>query len=198
MWMRVPQDLHGWEDGPMRWQRLFEDLGAQQEALERSELASQIAESTRAERGQVEVVHRLTADLGRHLRFRVRGLGWVEGQLESLGPDWLLLSDASGVTSSREVLCPLAAVVAVEGLTGRADPRPPRLDLRHGLRALSRDRARVQVYALDGEYLGGTIDRVLADHLDLSRHADDEPRRAGAVRGVVSVPFDAIALIARP
>lgn len=179
----------------MRWQQLFEDLAAQQEALERQERDAEIAEHTRAERGRVELADRLAASRGHALRIRVVGLGWLTGQVEEAALDWLLLR--SGPDSRGELVVPHAAVVAVEGLTGRADQRPRRLGLRHALRALSRDRARVRIHLTDGDQVGGTIDRVLADHVDLSRHPEDEPRRVGAVRGTVTLPCAALAAVRR-
>lgn len=184
-----------------RWQQLFEDLAAQQAALERRERAAEIAEHTRAERGTVELVHRLVAALGTDLRVRVRGVGWVSGALTDVGADWALLDPQLPGSAGRELLVPLRGLLAVEGLTRAADPLESaasrRLGLRHVLRAVSRDRARVRVHDLDGDHVTGTIDAVHADHLDLSRHADDEPRRSAAVRGRVSVPYGVLTMVRR-
>ena len=126
----------------------------------------------------------------------VRGVGRLQGRLVDVGPDWVLLHDPRR-PEQQERLVVLASLLAVEGLTGRVDDRPRRRSLRQALRAVSRDRSRVRVHDEEGEHLSGTIDRVLADHLDLARHADDEPRRAGAVRGVVAVAYDGMAMIQR-
>lgn len=183
--------------GTMRWQQLFEDLSARQETLARVERDLEIAEHTRAERGQVALADRLAAGEGAPVRLRVRGLGEVSGVPLTVGLDWLLLDRGPAVVAGRELVVPLAAVLAVEGLTRRADGRPRRLDLRHALRAVSRDRATVRVHLVDGDHLSGTVNRVLADHLDLSRHPDHEPRRAGAVRGLTSLPYAALASVRR-
>lgn len=184
-----------------RWQQLFEDLAAQQAALERRERAAEIAEHTRAERGTIELVQRLVAVLDEPLRLRVRGVGWVGGGLTDVGADWLLLDGRGSGPIGRELLVPLPALLAVEGLTRRAESlegaASRRLGLRHALRAVSRDRARVRVHDLDGDHVTGTIDAVHADHLDLSRHADDEPRRDAAVRGRVSVPYAVLTAVRR-
>lgn len=185
----------------MRWHQLFDDLGAQLAALELQERDAEVAEHVRAERGQIELAHRLAADPGVLLRLRIRGVGWVDVLLSDVGQDWLLAQGRGTGRTGREVLVPLAAVSAVEGLAGRADPREQaasrRFDLRHALRAVSRDRAAVRLHDVDGDHLTGTIDAVLADHLDLARHADDEPRRADVVRGRVSLPYSAIAMVRR-
>lgn len=185
----------------MRWHQLFEDLAAQQAALERRELDAEIAEHTRAERGQVQLAHRLVDAVDRPLRVRVRGVGWLEGVLTDVGADWLLLDAQVQAPTGRELLVPLAAVLAVDGLTVRADPgegaASRRLGLRHALRAISQDRARVRIHDVEGDHVTGTIDAVLGDHLDLSRHADDEARRPSAVRGRVSLPYAVLTLVRR-
>lgn len=201
MWT-TGRDARGrWHDGVMRWDDLFADLEAQQRQLERRERELEVAERTRAERGAVELVHRLVAAEGGPLRVRVVGAGWLAATLLDVGQDWLLL-DHGGTRASRgrEVIVPLTAVGAVEGLPSRLGEHaggPRRLGLRSVLRALGRDRAVVRVHDREGEHVTGTVDAVLADHLDLARHADDLPRRAGEVRGVVSVPYAALALVRR-
>ncbi|QFG68023.1 hypothetical protein [Ornithinimicrobium pratense] len=185
----------------MRWHQLFEDLGAQLAALELQERAAEVAEHVRAERGQIELVHRLAADPAAPVRLRVRGVGWIDVDLTDVGRDWILAQGAGSGRTGRELLVPLPAVCAVEGLATRADPREQvasrRFGLRSALRAVSRDRARVRIHDVDGDHLTGTIDAVMADHLDLARHADDEPRRASAVRGRVSLAYATLALVRR-
>lgn len=186
----------------MRWDDLFEDLGAQLELLERQERAAEVAEHTRSERGHVRLADRLAAALDGPLRVRVRGYGWLEAVLRDVGTDWLLLEQGGGQGApSRELIVPAAALTAVEGLTRRADDGESvgsrRFGLRHALRAVSRDRAVVRVHDVDGDHVTGTLDRVLADHCDLTRHADDEPRRPGSTRGVLSLPYAAVALVRR-
>ena len=41
----------------------------------------------------------------------------------------------------------------------------------------------------------GTVDRVGSDHIDVARHTRDDARRAAAVRGVLVVPLEAVALV---
>ncbi len=190
-----------WHDGSMRWDDLFADLEAQQRQLERRERDLEVAEHTRAERGQIELVHRLVAAEGAELRLRVAGAGWLGARLLDVGQDWLLLDHGGSVGArGREVLVPLGAVAAVEGLPRRVGERfapGRRLGLRAVLRAVSRDRAVVRAHDRDGDHVTGTLDAVMADHLDLARHADDVARRAEAVRGVVSIPYAALGLVRR-
>lgn len=184
----------------MRWDRLFEDLEAQFERLAVADRTAEVVEATRAERGQVHLADRLLRAVGSPLRLRVRGLGRIEVVLVDLGADWVLLEvQAQGAGRGRQLLVPTAAIMSVEGLGLAADPRESaasrRFGLRHALRGISRDRAVVRVHDIDGEHSTGTIDRVLADHVDLMVHADDGPRRVGVTRGSLSIPLAAIGAV---
>ncbi len=178
----------------MRWKALFDDLNGQVEASERHELDAEVRDRTRREAGLVRAGDRLRAATGAPLVVTVHGAGALRGCLLDAGPDWLLLDE-----SGREVLVPLAAVLAVGGLSRRTqEPEGEvgrRLDLRWALRGLTRDRAPVQLLLRDGTVLVGTLDRVAADHVDLAEHAPGEARRAAAVRGVRMVPLAALALV---
>jgi hypothetical protein len=181
----------------MRWQQLFADLAAQFDehhmAAERAEWGSR----ARAEIGSVTLADRLGGSLGSPVSLRCRGAGPLAGRLVEVGADWVLLED----DHARPSLVALAAVEAVGGLGRRTavadDPGPVRgrLDLRWALRALARDREAVQVVLDDGYVMGGTLDRVGADYVELAEHPADEPRRAEAVRGVRTVAIAAIALV---
>lgn len=196
MWTAHVAVRRRWHDDLMRWDQLFEDLEAQQHEWLRREVETEAADHTRAERARVHLGDRLAADVGRTLRVRVSGVGPVVGTLVDVGPDWLLLHDAQR-REQQESLVLTGALRSVEGLTGRVDERPRRRSLRQALRAVSRDRAPVRIHDREGDHLSGTIDRVLADHLDLARHADDEARRSAAVRGTVSVPYAAVSMLRR-
>lgn len=181
----------------MRWQQLFADLSAQFEQAEDAADRAEAASRARAEFGAVRLADRMRAAAGGEVLLRCRGAGQVAGRLTDVGTDWLLLEDDRG----SEVLVASAAVLAVTGL-GRltAPPEEPgvvrgRLDLRWAVRAVARDRSTVQLVLVDGGRVAGTIDRVGADFCELAEHPEDEPRRAGAVRGVQAVGLSAIALV---
>lgn len=187
--------------GGMRWDRLFDDLEAQLARQASQEREAEVVEHTRAERGQVTLADRFTAGLGSAVRLKVWGLGWLDVRVADVGDGWISCEGEDVMRRSRELLVPDAAVLAVESAAVAADVRRSvasrRFGLPHALRAISRDRAPVRVHDRAGDHLTGTIDRVLADHLDLSRHAHDEARRAAAVRGVVSLPYTALAAVRR-
>ena len=180
----------------MRWQQLFADLEAQFDAAEAVADQAEAASRARAEVGAVRLVERLAGAVGAPVAVRCRGAGQVSGLLVDVGTDWLLVDE----DGSREVLIASAAVSTVTGLgrqTGAADGGAvrARLDLRRAVRALARDRSAVQVILRDGGMSAGTVDRVGADFFELAQHPLEEPRRAAAVRGVLAVALDAVAVI---
>jgi hypothetical protein len=178
----------------VRWERLFADLEASLEAEERAEFEAEVADLARAERSALHLADRIRAQLGDPLGLRLVDGDAVHGLVAEVGADWVLLTVAATAA-----LVPLAAVVGVEGL-GRAAVPPARLrlGLPVALRALARDRCYVRISLLGGSDVGGTIDRVGADHLDLAQHPADEPRRAGAVRSVRTVPLAALVAVRSP
>jgi len=187
--------------GAMRWSDLFDDLEAQLAAQEAAERQGEVVEHTRASLGRVRLSERLLADTGATVRLALRGGATVQGVIDDLAQDWLLVREGEA-DRAREVFVVLASVLTVQGLSGRSDTgrrnRVQRsLDLRHALRALSRDRALVRVHDVDGGGSVGTIDRVGADHLDLSTHPDDLPRRTRDVHSVVTIPYTALACVVR-
>jgi hypothetical protein len=128
---------------------------------------------------------------------RVRGVGSVDGVLREVGSQWLLLEEGG----PRDVVVPLAAVVAVTGLTARTDAAAAagqvyaRLGLGSALRAVARDRSAVSLWLVDGSVVTGTIDRVGGDFLEVTTRGSGERRRGGEVASVHTVPFAAVGLV---
>ncbi len=174
----------------MRWDRLFEDLEAAGEAERRAAFEAEVAERTRAERAALTVADRLRASRGREVGLRLTGGESISGRVEQVGATWIALDSAG------PVLVPLAAVAAVSGLatTGAGDAGPPALQvpLTVVLRRIARDRSAVRLQLRGGAVIEGTLDRVGADHVDVAEHPTGEPRRAAAVRGVVTVGLGAV------
>ena len=182
-----------------RWKRLFDDLEAQAEALARGELDAEVRDRMRRENALVRLSDRLAPSLGATVQLQVGGPGVLHGVLLDAGTDWLLLEE----TGSREVLVPALALLSVGGL-GRAAQAPgsegevgKRLDLRWALRGLARDRAGLAVVLRDGSVLGGTLDRVGADFVELAEHGTGEARRSGAVLGLRLLPLEALGALRR-
>jgi len=171
---RVPGD---------RWERLFGDLEAQLAAGRAEETRGDVAELTRAERSRVTLVDRLRASRGRRLRVLPRDGEPIDGVVTDVGAQWLVLDLGTG----RRALVPTAGVCSVQGLGPQVAPAAGRtesaLGLGHVLRALARDRVQATVRTDAGRFTG-RLDRVGADHLDMTLEAP-----AGSA---VCVPFDAV------
>lgn len=199
----------------MRWDRLFDDLEAQLEAGVSRELEAEVADRTRRERAQLALVDRLTALVdGPSVELRVAGVGTVRGVVSGAGPQWVLLDlragstpgaprlssgDLGGGTPDRPVLVAATAIRAVVGLGGARTPGvvAKGFGLGAALRAISRDRAVVDVVDVDGGVVTGTVDAVGQDLVEVAEHPADLPRRAENVRRVVGVPFLALAAVRR-
>lgn len=187
------------EPDAARWERLFADLEARAAALEQADADAELADLVRAQVGELRLYDRLRAAVGQPVGLTVCGAGRVDGVLREAGVDWLLLADGY----RREVLVPAAAVTSIAGLgphslaPGSEGRVAARLTLRWALRRVARDRSPVAVTLVDGGDVFGTPDRVGADFLELAEHPVDEPRRAGSVRGVRTLPLAALALLRR-
>lgn len=179
----------------MRWDELFRDLEAQLEAAGNAEHAAEVADRTRREGATLALVDRARGAVGGQVSAQVLGAGPVDGVLREVGVQWLLVEEAGG----REALLALPAVVSLTGLTARsAAPGAggrvfARLGMGSALRGISRDRAGVAVWLVDGSTVTGTIDRVGADFVEISAHGPGEPRRR--VTAVRTVPFAALSLV---
>ena len=185
------------KEAPSRWSELFGDLEGHAEALAGVEEREEVAERTRIETGRLALTDRLRPATGQILDVRCLGAGQLRGRLDRVGADWLLLAESSGCTA----LLPLTSVLAVAGL-GRVSAAAGgeidhRLGLRSALRGLARDRATVRVVLVDGGALTGTVDRVGSDFVELAEHPAGEPRRAGSVRRVWTLPMTGIAVVRR-
>ena len=195
----------------MRWESLFDDLEAQLRSDETRELAAEVADRTRRERAQVGLHERFAAAVDRVVvEIRVAGVGLVRGLVTGSGPDWVLLERRSepalsvvtvsgGGRVERPVLVAIGAIRAVAGLGGAELTGAVAKGFRIGsaLRAVSRDRAVVDVVDIDGSVVTGTIDGVGQDYVEVAEHSADLPRRAENVLAVRAIPFAGIAVVRR-
>ena len=113
-----------------------------------------------------------------------------------MGADWVLLVRRA----ERRLLVGFPALRQVSGLVGRVTPQSmvaKAFGIGAALRAVSRDRAAVTVYDVDGGFVTGTIDAVGQDCLDIAEHPLDLPRRPEHVIDVRVVPFVALAAVQR-
>ncbi|MEP6648740.1 MAG: hypothetical protein ABJA74_02350 [Lapillicoccus sp.] len=196
----------------MRWERLFDDLEAQLRSDEARELAAEVADRTRRERALVGLHERFAAAVDRTVvEIRVAGVGLLRGLVTGSGPDWVLLDHRaehplSVVPSTggdrrvdRPVLIATSAIRTVTGLGGaeQTGAVAKGFGLGSALRAVSRDRAVVDVVDVEGTVLTGTIDSVGQDYVEVAEHSADLPRRAENVLGVRAIPFSGMAMVRR-
>lgn len=181
----------------MRWDGLFADLEAQADQLERAERAGEAEERTRGELASQTLHARLRAAVGLRLHIAVTGSLTIAGELRRVGPNWMLLD--AGLA---EWLVPTVHLRTVSGLGRQAAVQSQsfvdsRLDFRHALRGLARDRAEVRAHLLDGSSLTATLDRVGADFVDAAVHPAGEARRRESVRDVQAIAIAAITALRR-
>lgn len=180
-----------------RWEALFADLEAELDAAEAAELDAEVRDRARREVARLHLADRLAPAVGHPVVVTARGAGTLRGRLADAAPEWLLLSEPPAL----DCLVPLAAVLSITGLgaqsvePGTGGRVAAKLTLGYALRGLARRRAQVAVTFVDGTGAHGTIDRVGGDFLELAEHPAGEPRRAGAVRAVRTVPFTALGSI---
>lgn len=179
----------------MRWDGLFADLEAQLAHAVWRQTEVDAAEMTRGESAAIHLSDRLRGSMGERLALRLTGSARVEMHVSTVGPSWI-----GGTDSAGGLLVPMDSVIAVDAALPRVAPERSASARALGIgsvyRSMSRARVPVSVLGHDGILLAeGTIDRVGADHLDISTHARDEARRARAIRGIVVVPLRAIGFV---
>lgn len=179
----------------VRWEELFTRLDMELQAQERAELSAEVADRTRREHGEVHFVDRLRALVGSEVQLDVAGAGTVQGKVQGVGLDWVLLSTGAAM----EALVLSAAIVGLRGATRAAQlgggGLTDRMRLTMVLRSLARDRREVLLTRCDGTLVTGTIDRVGADYVEVAEHPAGEARRATSVRTVRLLPLRAVAMI---
>ena len=178
----------------MRWNALFEDLELQLAEAGVLGLESEIAERSRADIASMALHERLRGSLGRHVGVHLSSGRVLAGTLSHAGSESLVLDE-----EVHQVLIPYAAVGHCTGLgrfaVGEASPVRRKLGLASALRGLARDRAELTVLMAGGSpdaQISGVIDRVGRDFFDLAMVLPGEPRRAGRVADVATVPFQAL------
>lgn len=179
----------------MRWDALFGDMEAQLSASDRLLQESEITERSRADVAGAQLADRLRASVGLRVVVHLNTGSVFDGTLGHVGGESLVIND-----QLHQVLIPYAAVSRYEGVGRFSLPEPSsvrrKIGLASALRGLARDRAALSVYLAGGTPqaagLNGVIDRVGRDYFDLAITRPGEPRRAGNVSQVASVPFSSL------
>ncbi|MCT1996698.1 hypothetical protein M3C58_00500 [Brachybacterium muris] len=178
----------------MRFERIFEDLEGRFAHHEQQEMRAVSEDLTRAERAQLTLVDRLRGASGARLIVHLGAGMRIQGDVEDVAADWLLLRESAGSTLA---LVPIERIAAVEGLASRARPGDDSplgtLGLGGVLRRIARDRASVRIETTIGA-LTGRIAAVGADSLDVQTLPTGE---ASAVPGStrITVSMDALVVL---
>jgi hypothetical protein len=177
-----------------RIDEVLADLGAQLEAAEAAELAAEVEDRTRREVALISVVDRLRASIGTSVTVGTAN-GVLTGELADSGPDWLRLRTGR----QRSTVIPLSAVTALAGIAANAvasasvGPVVSRIDLRHVLRGLVRDRERVRLSVAGGVSYAGVLNRCGADFVEVAGSVPD----GGTAGRAWLVPLSAIVTVQR-
>ncbi|WP_029146323.1 hypothetical protein [Microbacterium luticocti] len=191
----------------MRWDRFFEDLEDQLDSEWEAERAALDSEAERLRLSRLPLTERLRGLCGPDapvISLELAGDAVLTGRVTAVGADWVGVALAE--TRAGAALLPVDAItglgIAEADLlrSARADAGghrglSERMTLGFVLRDLTRRRVPVTLHLRTARALTGTIDRALADHLDLALHEPDTPRRSAAVTGMRIVPFAALAWV---
>lgn len=165
--------------------------------MSRAERDIEVADRTRAEIGRTTLLNRLRCHEEELVSLRLLGGTALNGVLERVGVDWLLLAGPP------DVVVPMTAVGAVVNLPldsvspSGVESVSSRLTFSSAMRGLATDRARVTVLLTDQSVVSGTPDRVGRDYVDIAVHHDDLAPRAAAVMMRSTVAFSAISSVVR-
>lgn len=176
-----------------RFDELLAGIAAEAEAADAAALDADFAEMERAARAEARLLDRLRAQP--RVSLELPGGGLVAGLVVAVGRDVVVIAADDGdwaVTAWG-----ISAVINPGEGARVAASASERLGIASVARAWARQRCVVRLLRSDAGPLDGTIDVVGGDFLELAEHDPGEPRRRGAVKRQVLVPFGAIAAIRR-
>jgi len=153
--------------GAMDWHELLADVEAQAESWAERDRQLVAADQGRLERRSIAANQLFAGSLQALISCTMRSGERMEGRVEVVGTNWILLTDPH---SHNESIIALEHVVIVKGLAQRAraistSPIVASLDLLWVLQRISRERSRVRLEVLGGVGLSGMIDQVGADYV---------------------------------
>ncbi|MGV1036751.1 MAG: hypothetical protein ACOYD0_06955 [Candidatus Nanopelagicales bacterium] len=118
--------------------------------------------------GQMSIVDRCAAAIGRTLSVEVNGIGWIEGELVVVGSNWIELRTDRG--ADYVVTRHVEGIVGVQGAS-RLPEDAPKTERSHDLRQLLRrhvnEDGRLEFLRTHGSHITGRPVRVGADHVDV-------------------------------
>ncbi len=154
----------------MDWQDLLAELEAEAEALADRQREALAADLARDERRHVGISQRLAACIASTVSVQLASGEALTGQVDAVGSDWVLISD-----HHREHVVLLSHVHSIKGLSAQAKvistSRIVAFMNAHWLLVrICQQRSQVSLRLVSGELCTARIEKVGADHLDLSNH----------------------------
>jgi hypothetical protein len=187
------------ESTPPAIRRVFDELEAEFEDGLRREAEQETVAAVRAELGSTVLWEQLARRLGSEMT-AFAGAWVVRGKAVASYPEFLVLRGADG--ADHLIRHGPAVSVALPAEPGRLRPTPGpsarRYQLALALRELARQREPVRVQLVDGTAVGGTIEAVGSDYLELAEHDPGEARRRAAVRARRFIGFAAVVAVSLP
>ena len=195
----------------MRWDNLFDDLEGQLEQELGAEETDLRAEEERLRLGRLTLRDRLLVlSVAAHaapVRVSLTDGSTLDLSPRTFGRDWISGDVVDHSSRRAQFILPLDAIASLrltraqvsDSLEDTATPENERglsrrLGLAFVLRDLCRRRHAVEL-VLDDGLVGGTIDRVGRDHLDLAVHEAGTARRETLVSHYRVVPFSRVLFV---
>lgn len=143
----------------------YDSMLAEDDHLDRD---AEVAERVAWAWGQMSIVDRCAAGVGRTLSVEVSSVGWVEGKLVDVGSNWIELRTERGTEFL--VAHQLTGIVGLQGASRLPEdaPRTERSrDVRQLLRRYTNQTDRLELLQTNGGRTAGRPVRVGADHVDV-------------------------------
>ncbi len=185
------------DDPPDRLYRLFSELEGEFDEGLRLEDEQAAVEAIRAQVGETALWEWLARRVGWSVVVRAAGRV-LHGTLAASYQDFCVLQ-GDGEASHLVRLGPATSISVPAGQHRDLQPAPRTTAVQYrlalALRELARRREPVGVVLLDGDEVGGTIEAVGRDFVEVAEHDPGEARREAVVRARRLVSLEALALV---
>jgi hypothetical protein len=195
--MREPEEPD--ETTPPAMRQVFDELEAEFEEGLRQEAEQQTVAAVRAELGATVLWEQLARRVGTEM-VAFAATQVLRGSAVASYPEFLVLRGADGAEHLIRYGPAVSVALLAEPAALRPTPGPAarRHRLALALRELARRREPVRVHLVDGTAVGGTIEAVGSDYLEVAEHDLGEARRRPAVRARRFIGFAAVAAVSLP
>ena len=187
------------DDQSDRFGRLFEELEGEFAAELRLEDEQGATQALRAQLGATVLWEHLARRVGWQVVIRVPGRV-LHGTLVASYVDFCAVQaeGAPPIWSASARVCPSACRPARTGAAAGPSPSRTAVPMGLALRELARRREPVMAVLVDGSEVGGTIEVVGQDYVEVAEHDPGEARRETAVRARRVLPMETLTLVSPP